>query len=91
VNSGDDAVDADGKPCTIIAKGHGTVWYDKMCEATGATCRMEDIKKRLGIEDNEELQKEIGNADFVVIAKGKDKFIDLYGANGVKVFEAKED
>jgi hypothetical protein len=91
VNSGDDAVDADGKPCTIIAKGKGTVWYDKMREATGANCRMEDIKKRLGITENDELQKEIGNADFVVIAKGKDKFIDLYGANGVKVFAAKED
>jgi hypothetical protein len=84
--SGDNAVDAEGKPVTIVSKGEGTVWCEKMRDALKLDCPIKGIMERTGLDEDA-----LKNMNFVVVIdKDNTKSIDIYGSNGVKVMKQAE-
>jgi hypothetical protein len=88
VQSGDKAINYDGKPCTIVAKGQGKVWHDNMVETLGLDNCIADIRKALGVDDDDPLQ----TTWFVLVTNDKnEKCVCNYGKNGAYVMEEAND
>lgn len=84
VQSGDKAINYDGKPCTIVAKGQGKVWHDNMVDTLGIDNCLSDIRKALGLDDDDNMQ----TVWFVLVTNDKnEKCVCHYGANGVRVIK----
>ena len=86
VESGDKAVCSEGKPCTVIAKGQGSVWYKNMTETLQLENGLDEIKDKLGIDDDD-ASAALNDVWFILAVNDKnEKWIDVYGDKDTKVF-----
>lgn len=81
VNASDTATTADGKTCTILAKGIGKTWFKQTADAFGLSASFDEIEDQLDEGDN-------GDSVELVLVKLEDGTMELHcycPASGVSV------
>ena len=71
---------------TLFAKGQGSVWYKNMTETLQLENGLDEIKDKLGIDDDD-ASAALNDVWFILAVNDKnEKWIDVYGDKGTKVF-----
>lgn len=82
VEPGDTGIHSDGRAFKVYATGQGRVWFENTKEAQDLECEFPEIPE--GVDED--------SVNFVYGAfENGPKSIEMYGGNGVRVMEIKED